>query len=341
MKKLERVSGLSERILNNQGQVILTFRRLGLGADSDSEGLIPPESYHGDYFETGTINGELTKKDSGGSAEFWVHNRNFPLSYFFSSDLAVPVKNKLVWSASGSEIQRARIPFPPGHLTEAKEGDIQISSYEFLKSSQLFNELYHPQPPNLKRLEVLIGDDEIKGFVQPFLDGHRVTEESIADFLYLMKTPGEIERRVEASYVKERGKLAEELVRHVSHLNNLYDRISGMEERVLKLHRERYYEGMEDMHSWPVWSDASLVESYSGLRASANGCMGNINGLLKRGEVIGFVKHSFIKGTGIGFPGEVKTQDYLKYVNGDLMPSVQSILEKLDGHLREAQKVEV
>ncbi|MBI3622905.1 hypothetical protein HY212_02380 [Candidatus Pacearchaeota archaeon] len=336
----EKVAKLYEKVLNNRGEVILTFRRVDLGTEKESGDFIPPHSYHGDIFETGVIDGELTRKKYTDALDFWKHGLNFPLHYFFSSDLAIPVKNKFSWHDSGSDLMRGMINFPPRNLKDAKDGDIKISSFEFLEGSPTLYSMHSHHLSHLERLEILIGDDEIKTFVNPFADDHRLRKGDVEDFLYFMKSPGEIEKRVEASYSKERGELANKLVEYVTHLDTLHKKILGMEDRVLKLHRERYYEGMEDMHSWPVWSDSGLFEDYTRARVAAKTHLENINDLIKKGEKIGIVEHPFVSGINIGFPSEIKTSDYLIWVNQQLVSPFLSLLKKLDGHLSEAQKVE-
>jgi len=59
----KNIGELEEKVGKNQGEVILTFRRIYLGTEKESGDMIPPHSYHGDYFETGVINGKLERRE--------------------------------------------------------------------------------------------------------------------------------------------------------------------------------------------------------------------------------------------------------------------------------------
>lgn len=327
----ERVAELWEKVLDNPGQVILTFRRVYLGSDrDDSIGMIPPESYHGDAFETGVISGELRRKNGGNGLSFWTSVFSHSGTYFLSSDLAVPVRNKLAWHDSGSEIMRGMIDFPPRDIRNARNGDILISSYEFLERDPLFDMLHPRSTPYLERLEVLVGDDEIQKFLIPFIDQQRITEQIIVDFLHLMKTPGEIGRRVEASYAQERVSLAERLVGQVSSLNRLYAGLLGLQERVLKL---RVSSVMEQDGPQKELSDGETYRTYIALSGQIRDSLTSINGLLDQGMKIHFERHPTMRGDSLGFPAEVSTRAYLKYVGRELLPKADELLAKLRTHV--------
>ncbi|HLC78398.1 MAG TPA: hypothetical protein VJH92_04695 [Candidatus Nanoarchaeia archaeon] len=327
----EKVAQLYEKVLHNRGEVMLTFRRVYLGTEPSSGDMIPPESYHGDAFETGVIDGEMVKGSAAGALSFWATRcSNFPIIYYLMPDLLVPVKNKLEWHDSKNEFQRDMIDFPPRDLKDAKDGNILISSYELLERDDLCETLYPHTPPYLKKLEVLIGDDDIMNFAKPFIDGHHLKEENVRDFLHLMKTPGEIERMVEEGYIKERESLVWDLVRHVSNLNGFYRRALGMEERVLRLSVD---EVMEQRGVERCVSDGETYTSYIDLSKQINASLKTINGLLDNGVKISLEKHPSMKGDAIGFPAEISTKDYLKYIQKDLLPKTKEILDKLGRHV--------
>jgi len=269
---------------------------------------------------------------------FWTLSSNHPVSYYFTPNIFVPVENKMSWDFSKNDLSKGDISFIPRNLRDAKKGHIKLGSLEFLSRDVYFNP--EIDVPELQRLEVLIGDGEIQEFAKPLIEYGSFTKENVDDFLYLMKTPGEVEKRVEAGYSKERERLGEGLVESVNDLARIRNDISKVGERVLKLHLCRSLRE-QDGSSYVYWSDSSLFESYSNLKARANSKMEEVSLLLKKADEISLNKHPFIKGEGIGFPAEIRPDGYLTYVSEELIPSFTSVVGKLEGHLREARKVEV
>ena len=332
-----KIDDLEKRVAKNQGKIILTFRNIYTSIEVTGD-FIPPKKHYRSYFETGVINGNLEtgeKRNKFRSIHLPSLSVQDHSTYFYSPNIFVSVDRKL----SGNSL--LSLLTSPIELSKAKKDKIDIDSLELLLRGSSLD--YSRNPPYLEDFGVFIGDKEIIKFVLSDKSGIYLnnSKKRVSDFLNLMKNHKEIEKRVKKEYLNMRERLAGNLVREVNDLSKTYKDILEIEERVLKLHLERIHSGMEDMSSSVEWNDRSVLEIYTALKMKADESFEGISELLKEADEIDFVKHPRVSGKNIGFPAEIKPQDYLNYINRSLLPSIRSIEKKLDKHLADARKVKV
>ncbi len=326
---MQKVEEIRKKVSENQGDVVLCFRKFTTGTPGshyeDSLG------YESGYIETGIISGDLRSSEvyqtmelSSIKIDFSGRNNNYPL---FSSH-KIPVKNKLVNGSLGG----LNLNFSESALEKACEGGIAFGSHELSNPLRVLELLgYEKKFPRLDSIDFYFGDKEIRDSFQG-----KVLPRKIDEFIKLMKTPGEIQRRVNDYRFEKRKNLAEELVIYVSDLLKVDRRIRGIEKDVLNSRLRMIWGQGERYEDWGGNKEEVIV--YGGLKVSASGFLKKIKEKLEKSGEIKLIELPKISGEGLGFPAEVSSQEYLKNLENKVLPEVEGRLKKLNSHIREQRK---
>jgi len=325
----ERVGKFKQEVSDNQGKIILVYREFITGKPRGHYEGVPTDK----YIETGIISGGL-KENPGFEVEFKTICLSMPLSdsrtrntYTYFSNLNIPVENKLA---------SHYLPFSIDDLRNIKRGEISIENSELIEQSGWKN--VGKEPPYLTSFGAFIGDKNIKDFLKgggidySFIGFNKG---SIDDYFKLMKGPGEIQRRINNYDHKERGGLAEKLVSNVAKLWEINNSIKNLEDGVLKATCYESRDIDEKYLDWGIYSEN--INNYKNLREQANSFLERVDDLLIKAMEIKLYKLEFIGAGQLGFPQNMSTKEYIKFLTQEV-PIIKSRIAKLDNHLSEQRK---
>ena len=339
----EGVGSLRKKVKEGQGQIALCLREIVTRGEC-LEGFMPETGTTTYYLETGIIDGGFEdlrgEERSAGNIFRGIEVRgifDFDVphlgDYYFSHDFAIPVKRRLVSSRDLGLL--GILNFNPETLKKSEKGRIDFGVSELFGNMSLLGSGFEKSPPYLGRFMLAIGDEEVRAVVEK----EKIGRQEIEDFFKLLKTPGEIERRVQEYDSGQRGDLARSLVQDVARLCLSRQGVLEIRGDVLKAkaYRETDDEGRYPYVEWDEFHKKD-VEKYQGLRKGTMLVKSKIEKGLRQADEINLSVIGNIDGNDIGFPLGIAYVDWRQNIGGVVIPQTDSLLTEIDNYLASEHK---
>ncbi len=321
----QKIRELSQEVSAKQGEVILVHRRI-ITAEARHDPRVKyvvapkPDSCH--HVETGLIVGGLVDRTIP------TENPNTTItlddiSYSYSADIAVPVEHKL----SKTSLH----PFLNFNVEDLRKsgtglGEVAFGLREIIRLPGLSLDFMHI-PPYLASIDILIGDEKVKDFYNG--------RNAVRDLFRLLKERGAIQIELEHYDKKQRELFTNDLLNNVTQLTVLDRQVEGLEPFVLNARLESWSDKGDSPDYF--YGKDSRVDEYLCLKKQISQLSSAVRASLENETMLASLKDYPIDGKAFGFPARVSCAEYVAYVRENILPFIDSRLQRINTYLKEEE----
>lgn len=336
----EKVSEISEKVKNKQGEMILCFREFSIPGPNTGD-FIGPLSHDFSQYEAGIINGkmedlpemktQIINLDKG----LWITKAPAPISsYLAMGNHVIPVDRKLEGFTSPL---LASFTFKIEELENLRQGEILIDSRGLAESvdelslymGTMSHRDYH------RRFNLLIGDKEVNQFLlEKKIQGSQ-------DLVDILKNKSHSEAMIQDYYSEKAKDIGKTLVITTNAIANAIEEIREMETNLMhaKYGYISGYDGgyfnWDEAHNAQVSRYGKLKDLISGKKEILEAQLKEAEGLYRNKKV----QEPMIDLSIIGFPTTILPFEfYANTTRYKLIPQMEETLTKIDSYLKEQKE---